>query len=339
MKTHTVTGATGLLGAHLVVHLLQQQKQVRVVHRASSQLGILKKVLGYYHPKVQEQFDKIEFAEADLLDLPALEQALQGTDYLYHCAAVVSFAPADKARMLDENPTGTANLVNLALHLGIKKLMHVSSVAALGRKEGQQHFDEESHWVESKNNSAYAKSKYLAELEVWRAHEEGLNLVIVNPSIIIGPGPWQSGSAALFSRIAQGFKFYTQGVNAYVDARDVAAIMEQLMHSEIDGERFVVAAENWTYQKFFASVAHALGVKAPSIEVKPWMSNLAWRIEKLKSWLTGKKPMITKETASTALQACYYENQKVRQALNFEFRPLEQSVQEIAAFYKKDHSA
>jgi nucleoside-diphosphate-sugar epimerase len=320
-----------------VVHLLQQKKQVRIIHRERSSFTTLKKIIGYYLPETIEPLAQLELAEADLLDLPALEKALRGTGYLYHCAALVSFAPQDKQRLLEENPTTTANVVNLALHLNVKKMVYVSSVAALGRQANQNTFTEASHWIEAKQNSAYAKSKYLAELEVWRGHEEGLDMAIVNPSIIIGAGPWQSGSTALFSRLAQGFNFYTQGVNAYVDAQDVAAIMVGLMHAKISGERFVVAAENWTYQKFFNAVALALSVKQPQREVKPWMGALAWRWEYLKTKLTGQKPLITKETARTAQQECYYDNSKIKQALNFEFKPLEQSIQEIAQRYLEEH--
>jgi nucleoside-diphosphate-sugar epimerase len=339
MAIHTITGASGLLGAHLVFHLLQRGKKVRVIHRASSKLGSLEKILGYYHPNPQELLQQIELKEADLLDLPALEKALEGTTYLYHCAAIVSFAPKDKQRLLDENTDTTANVVNVALALGIQKMVHVSSVAALGRKENEKHFDESSQWVESKRNSAYAKSKYLAELEVWRGQEEGLPTAIVNPSIIIGPGPWQSGSAGLFYKIAQGFKFYTTGVNAYVDARDVAEVMERLMESPIEGERFVVAAENWSYQNFFSEVAQALGVPAPSIAVKPWLSAIAWRVEAIKAFFTDKNPLITKETAMAALSENYYQNQKVKEALGFSFKPLKESIQEIATFYRKDFPA
>lgn len=332
---NTVTGATGLLGSHLVVHLLKSGEEVRVIHRPQSHKEHLLKVLSYYTTEPKELYAKIEFREADLLDVNELYKALQGTTHLYHCAAMVSFNPSDSGKLLALNPETTANVVNCALDIPLKKMVYVSSVAALGRRKGQQHFDEKSEWVESKHNSAYAKSKYLAELQVWRGIEEGLKAAIINPTIILGAGNWQQGSAAIIDTIAKGFKFYSTGKNGFVDARDLAEIMHRLMHSNIAGERFVTAAENWYFRDVFFAIADALQIKRPHIEAKPWMTELVWRLEKIKT-LWGGRPAVTRETAFSARQVYEYHAEKVKNALNFEFRPLQQSIDDFCTLYQKD---
>lgn len=323
------------MGAHLLFRLTSKGTKVRAVYRKVSDRGIVSHIFSYYTDEVQPLLDRIAWVEADLLDIPSVEEAMSDIKEVYHCAALVSFAPADENRLMDINPTTTANVVNVALEAGIRKLVYVSSVAALGRSSHQKEMSESSQWVESKHNSAYAKSKYLAELEVWRAIEEGLNAVIVNPSIILGPGKWKEGSAALFGTIGGGFKFYTEGVNAYVDVRDVVTIMEALMKSEISGQRFVLAAENMTYHQVFQEIAQALGVKEPSVEAQPWMGELVWRLEKLKT-LFGGNPKVTRETARTARQMNRYDNARVKEALNYEFRPVGESIRDFAKFYRQD---
>lgn len=335
---HTVTGATGLVGAHLVYELLQRHSRVRAIHRAGSDREFLRKVFGYYSKDADALFEKIDFVEADLLDIPALEKALEGTTHLYHCAAIVSFAPQDRKEVIFDNAAMTAAVVDAAISRKVEKMVHVSSVAALGRQPGQEHFDEESHWNDSGDNSSYALGKYRAELEVWRGMQEGLNAVILSPSIILGPGRWHRGSGAIFSNIAGGFKYYSRGVNGFVDVRDVAALMDIFMRSDREGERYVVTAGNFTYKEVFQGIADALGVRRPSVEIKPFMSGIAWRVEALRSALTGKRPLVTRDSAKIASQQYFYHTDKLHAAVDFEFRPLQQSLKEICGFYKDDHS-
>ena len=334
---HTVTGATGLLGSHLVVHLIQNGDPVRVIHRAGSDLGKLRKVLGYYLDKPDEAFEQIEFKTADLLDVDMLWSAMRGTDYLYHCAAYVSFNPRDQDKVLNGNPEITANVANCALDLTVEKMVYVSSVAALGRQSEQDYYDEKSEWVESGSNSNYAKGKYLAELQVWRAMEEGLNAAIVNPTIILGSGNWSEGSAALIDTIARGFKFYSTGSNGFVDARDVAAIMRKLMFSEISNERFITVAENRSFKEVFHAVARELGVTPPTIKAGSFLTGLVWRMEMLRSRILGGNPAVTRESAKSAQSHNHYRNEKVKRALDFEFRPLEESIRDFCELYRRDH--
>lgn len=333
-----VTGATGMLGAHLLYNLTSSGQPVRALYRKGSDRDLVAKIFAYYTDNAPELSNLINWVEADLLNIPRLEDAMDGIEQVYHCAAMVSFAPKDADRLVEMNPKITANVVNVALEKKIKKLVHVSSVAALGRQKQGEEISEETEWVESNQNSAYAKSKYLAELEVWRGTQEGLDAVIVNPSIILGPGKWQEGSAALFGRVASGFKFYTNGVNAYVDARDVAEAMTRLMQSDITSERFVLVSENKSYKYVFQTIAEKLEAKKPSIHAKPWMGEIVWRMEVLRSNLFGGTPLVTKDTARTSHQMNFYSSEKIRKRLDFNFRPVEDSIKDIAGIYRNENS-
>ncbi len=327
-----------MLGAHLIVKLLQEGEHVRATYRNEKSQNLTRKILSYYLTDVHAAWQNIEWVQLDLLDVSALGDALLGIDEVYHCAALVSFDPKDAQRLLDENTEVTANVVNCCLANKIGKLAHVSSVAALGRKPGVDSINENNEWVESKHNSAYAKSKYLSELEVWRGIEEGLNAVIVNPSIIMGAGDWGAGSAALFGRVASGFKFYTNGVNGYVDARDVANVLFQLMKSDISAERFVLAAENKSYREVFWAIADSLKTKKASIEAKPWMGEIVWRLEVARSRIFGGTPLVTRDTARTSHQHNYYSSDKVKKQLNYSFRDLERTIADMAQLYQKENS-
>lgn len=333
-----VTGGTGLLGSHLVLNLLQSGKRVRALSRKNSDKGRIEKTASYYNISTDGLLENLEWVEADILDLVDLNDVFTDVEEVYHCAAKVSFDPRDAQKMLEDNPKGTANVVNLSLEHKVKKLVYVSSVASLGRKSENEYITEDSDWVESKNNSNYAKSKYRAELEVWRAVQEGLNAVIVNPCIILGPGGWKQGSSGLFHTIANGFKYYTLGTNAYVDVRDVVKAMTLLMASPIKQDRFIIAGENLSYKKFFEYVAAGFEVAAPSKKVSAALSNFLWRLERVRTALFGGKPFITKETAHTAQKTYYYDNSKVKKALDFEFIRIEDSVKEICSFYQKDNA-
>lgn len=328
-----------MLGAHVLYELVNAGHEVKAVCRTSEKQQLTAKIFGYYSKDSEALLQRVNWVQADLLDVTDVEQAMEGVDKVYHCAAIVSFDGGDAASLISHNPQSTANVVNVARDFGIKKLVHVSSVAALGRAKQGKPIDEKTQWVESKNNSVYAKSKYLSELEVWRATEEGLNAVIVNPSIILGPGEWDKGSAAMFNTIAKGFKYYTEGVNGYVDVRDVAKAMIGLMESDISNERFLLVGDNVSYREIFKKIALSLGVNMPHVHAKPWMGNIVWRLAKVKSMLFGGKPMVTKETAHTAHQYNYYDSSKIKERIGFKFRPVEETILDFAKLYKKDHSS
>jgi len=328
-----VTGGTGFLGAHLLYQLLVNKAHIKALRRSNSNENLLRRVFGFYHKNPKDLIDKIEWIEGDLLDIYSLEDILNDVSTIYHAAATVSFQPADKDIMMQTNIEGTANLVNIANEKKIKKFCHVSSIAAIGRADNDNTIDEETRWRASKRNSTYAVSKYGAEREVWRGIEEGLNAVIVNPSIILGPGEVNSGSGKLIKTMLDGLKFYTSGINGYVDVRDVVKAMILLVDSKISGERFILSAENLSYRELFEMIAEELGKSPPAYKASKWMGEVAWRIEHIKGKLTGTKPLITKETANTAVNIYRYSNHKITGQLDFQFIPIQQTIKEACEYY------
>ena len=331
-----VTGATGLVGAHLLYNLCKTEDKIRATKRERSDLHMVRTIFSYYTEEVEELFAKIEWIEADLLNIIELGDAFVGVTKVYHCAAWVNFNPKYKHQMIDNNVTSTDNIVNLCLAHKVSKLCHISSVAAIGRTENEPLINENSPWVDGPENSNYAISKYNSELEVWRGIEEGLTAVIVNPSIILGPGAWKKGSTVLFHKIATGMPFYTTGTNGFVDVRDVAKVMVDLMESSINSERFILCSESIPFKQTFDYIADALGKKRTHIKVRDFLNALGWRVAKVISIITRKSPMLTKETAKAGNGISIYENGKIKKALNFEFIPVEQSCNDFSKMYLKD---
>ncbi|MGB0839920.1 MAG: NAD-dependent epimerase/dehydratase family protein [Chitinophagales bacterium] len=322
-----VTGATGFLGTHLLQALLQNQNlPIRALKRSSSQLDLL-----------GELAHKVDWYDTDLRDARGVYAAMEGVEQVYHCAAVVSFNPKEAELMKTVNVEGTANVVNAALEQGIQKMVYVSSIAAIGRSEKSNQVSEKTKWEDSPMNTKYAISKMLAEREVWRAYAEGLPVVMVNPSVIIGEGTWTSDSSRLFTEVWKGLKFYPVGGTGYVDVKDVARAMVLLMDSAIVGERFILNGANITYLDFFSQVAKHLGKPAPSIKATAWMADLAWRLEAVKSFFTRQNPVITKETARMAQRQYFYESQKIENQLDFSFTPMDTSIQRIAKAFLNAH--
>jgi len=330
-----VTGGTGFLGAHLIYHLLQKGKKVRALKRTSSNFDLFNRVFSFYPDSNQDIINSIEWEEGDVLDVYFLHRILEGVSEIYHAAAVVSFQPGDKRKMMIANIEGTANLVNVAIHQKIQNFCHVSSIAAIGRADNEKVIDENTIWKASKRNSNYAVSKYGAEREVWRGMEEGLNAVIVNPSIMLGPGELNSGTGKLISTVLNGLKFYTTGINGYIDVKDVAKVMIELVEKNISDERFILSAENLAYKEIFKYIALNIDKPEPPYKAKLWMGEAMWRLEYIKSQITRSKPLITKETAKTARNHYIYSNEKLIKAINYKFLPISESIKDACEYYLK----
>lgn len=319
-----VTGGTGFLGSYIIKLLVEKGYVVRAIRRSNTiPFWIAKEIMA-----------QVEWVEGDVLDVVALEDAMENIDAVIHSAAVVSFAKKDRKTMYQVNVEGTANVVNIALEKNIQRLVHISSVAALGRNASGGHVNEEKKWEESNVNTHYAKSKYKAEVEVWRAISEGLNAVILNPSTILGYGDWHSSSCAIFRNIYTGFKWYTSGINGFVDVEDVAKAAIVLLESDITEQRFIINGDNWTFQQLQNTIADGFNKKHPSKEATPLLLNIAWRMEKLKSMLNGKKPLLTKESARVAQSKTHFDNDKILNALpDFSFTPLEKTIKKACEKY------
>ena len=331
-----VTGGTGLVGSHLLYDLLLQGHQVKALVRSTANKQNILSVFRFYTNTPEHLYNKIQWVEGDVTDIYSLSEAFDQVDYVYHTAACVSFNPKDKRKIYETNQYGTANIVNLCLEKSVKKLCFVSSIASLGITDDGSPIHENVLWKPTKNSSDYSVSKFKSEMEVWRGIAEGLTAVIVNPSVILGPGNWNSGSSSFFPTIARGFKYYTNGTNGYVDVRDVSKSMITLMESEISGERFLITSSNLSYKELFTNIAEALGVTPPQIYAHPKLSSLACKLETIRAKLFFSQPKITKNTVRSSHKKLLYSNQKILTATGIEFRSIESSIKEIAAIYRKD---
>jgi dihydroflavonol-4-reductase len=322
-----VTGATGLVGSHLVLQLIMQDQAVKALFRKEKNKKNVLQVFEYYQKT--ELFGKIDWIQADILDVPSLEIAFENVATVYHCAALISFDPKDEEKLRKTNIEGTANVVNLSIDFGVKKLCYVSSIAALGDlKDFEKVITEETEWNPEAHHSDYAISKYGAEMEVWRGHQEGLEVVVVNPGVILGPIFWSDGSGEIYQRVKNGLPFYTKGGTGFVSVTDVVKAMINLMQSTIKNERFVLVSETLSYQTVTDLIAEKLKVNTPKIHAKKWMTSIVWRLDGLLG-LFGKKRTLSKDMARTLHTIDYYDSSKVKESIGMEFEKIAEYIKRL----------
>ncbi len=328
-----VTGGTGLVGAHLLLHLIESRsigtEKVRAIYRSVASMEKTKSLFSMY--KKESLFDQIEWIQADITEVPSLEIAFQNIDTVYHCAALISFDPKDENLLRKTNIEGTANIVNFCIAFGIKKLCFVSSIATLGDLLPHEKFiTEETEWNPEKYHNDYAISKYGAEMEIWRGQQEGLDVIIVNPGVILGPGFREQGSGQLFTKVKNGLKFYTLGSTGFVAVSDVVRIAYQLMQSDIKNERFTLIAENSVFRDILNSMADSLGVKPPEIHAKPFLMGMLWRLDWFVSNVFQQKRRLTQTTAKASYATTIFSNQKIKDTLKTDFINIHQYIKEIS---------
>lgn len=328
-----VTGGTGLVGSHLLYHLTQKNEAIRAIYRSEESLEKVKNVFSYYTDSVDKFFSKIEWKKADITDVPSMTPLFENVSEVYHCAALISFDPTDYRDMRRVNIYGTAILVNLAIDAGVKKLCYVSSIAAVGDDPKKSIADEENEWSGNEKNHGYAITKYGGEMEVWRASQEGIDVIIVNPGVILGGGFWNSGSGKLFSQVYKGFKYYTKGSTGFVGVEDVVRPMILLMESEIKNERFILISENKTFQEVLTSIADGFGKKRPSKLIKPWATEIFWRLDWLISKLTARRPRMSKHSAKSLHNQSVYSSKKLQKALDYQFEKVEEVIKKVCQQY------
>ena len=334
-----VTGGTGLVGAHMLLELAAAGRPVRALHRKGADRTVIDRIFKHYRPDAADLLARIQWEEGDLMDVGALEEAMSGVQHVYHAAAVVSFDPRHGEELRRTNTQGTARVVDAALAAGVARLCHVSSTAAIGRGKKDEPRTEAMPWTDVAGNSDYAISKYEAELEVYRGIAEGLDAVIVNPCVVIGPGAKGRSSMTLVERMRKGTQWVPPGSNAFVDARDVAACMRTLIEKGGSGERYLLVGENATYDRLFAAFANAFGHPKPTKRLKPWMLETAWRLERVRSLFSSRGALVTKATAHSAITTRSYSNTKVVQAIGHNFRPLNEMVANVVTFVQGTGSA
>ncbi|MFN3405572.1 MAG: NAD-dependent epimerase/dehydratase family protein [Cytophagaceae bacterium] len=310
-----ITGANGLVGSFILRKLLAEGNKIRAIKRPGANLTLINDIA-----------DQVEWVEGDILDIPLMEKSLQDISTVIHSAAIISFDPSQKDLMMKTNVEGTSVLVNASLKNNVSKFCFISSIAAIGRKKEQIEITESSVWENSPMNSEYAKSKYLSELEVWRGFEEGLNGFIVNPSVVLGPGDWNRGSSKLFRYVWNENLFYSESEMNFIDVRDVADIVSELLKKEIKNQRFILNAGVISYKSLFGLIATAMNKRVPPFKVNRLVAELAWRTEFLRSLISGKEPLITRETAGIARRTFRYKNDKIKNMLNYNFRELSDTI-------------
>jgi len=311
-----VTGATGLVGSHLIQQLIKNNQSVRALYRNN--------IPNY------SGAEKVDWIKGDIIDIGSLEDAMQNVQQVYHCAAIVSFNPSKRNELYKVNIEGTSNVVDACINSGVKKLLFVSSVAALGRIRVDKPIDETMNWTPETSNSEYGKTKYMAELEVWRGMGEGLEVAVVNPVIILGSGDWNSGSSSIFKSAYDEFPWYTSGMSGFVDVLDVVNAMITIMQSSVTEQRFIISGHNAYYKDIFTLIAKCFGKKVAHKKVTPFIAGIVWRLEALKAIFTGKDPLLTKETAKTAQTVVSFNNNKLlNQFPDFKYTTLEKSIERV----------
>lgn len=322
-----VTGGTGLLGSHLLAELCQKEGNINALYRTTARIELVKGVFKHYFPENWENFfNKINWIEGDILDLVCLDENIVTDAEVYHCAGLVSFHSSDFQNLMKINREGTANIVNVCLSKNVKKLCYVSSTAALGSKQDGL-INESDLWKKTPTTSSYSISKYLAEKEVWRGIEEGLNAVMVNPCVILGAGNWNDSSLAIFKTLEKGMSFYPSGSNSQVDARDVSSIMYQLMKSSVHSERFLCIGTNQSIQDLMSIIADKIGKKRPSKLAPKWLSNIGRILMSLIFIFKKGKPSITKETVQSMYGHRAYSNKKIQSELDYSFYSIDETIE------------
>ncbi|TNF70570.1 MAG: NAD-dependent epimerase/dehydratase family protein [Bacteroidetes bacterium] len=327
-----VTGGSGLVGSHLILDLLRSGQEVRALCRPQSKLDRVRQLFHWYGAESGELYENIEWVNGDLTDIHSLDIAMDGAAAVYHCGALISFDPRDRSRLLKVNQEGTRNIVNLCLHKGVSRLYYTSSIATIGGTSGT--VSEKDLWDPAHSN-VYATSKYLAEMEVWRGEQEGLQTVLVNPGVILGPGFWSEGSGRIFSRLNSGLKIAPPGNTGFVGVWDVVRAMNALGASNYLNERFVLVAENLEYLELFQKIAVLLGVAPPKSALASWQLELLWRMDWVRSRIGGRKRNLSKSNARSLRLPVKYSSKKIMDRVAFQFQPLDEVLQECAENFRE----
>ncbi|WP_299666895.1 NAD-dependent epimerase/dehydratase family protein [uncultured Polaribacter sp.] len=328
-----VTGGTGLVGAHLLYHLVKNDEKVRAIYRSKEKIDAVKKVFSYYTEDIS-LISKIEWFQADITEVPAMIPAFVGVQKVYHCAAFISFNPKDYREMRKVNIHGTAIIVNLSIDAKVEKICFVGSIASVGDAVDGGFITEENEWNKEVDNSGYSITKFGAEMEVWRASQEEVAVVIVNPGIILGSGFFKSGSGKLFNQVANGFNYYTEGITGFVGVRDVVKAMMLLMNSEVKNERFILVSENKTFKDVLFSIADDFGKKRPSKKINSWQTSILWRFSAFVSKITGVAPLLSKYSARSAHSTSKYSSEKIKKSIHFQFEDINSVIKQVCIDYK-----
>lgn len=328
------------MGSHLLLDLITAGKNVRAIYRTAESLEAVKKVFSYTYSEAEANrlFKQIEWIQADITDVPSLEKAFIDIDFVYHCAAMVTFDTSKDLQLRKVNIEGTANVVNYCIKNKVKKLCHVSSIATFDLKPGKKVISETSYWNKELNHSMYAITKYGAEMEVWRASQEGVPVVIVNPGVILGPGFWDSGSGKIFKKVNSGLDYYFPKTTGFVGVWDVVKLMQILMDSPVKNEEFILVSENLSFKEVFTLTAEALDKPAPSKKLKKWMIFTGWLWQEISGLFSNEEKQLDSRSSKTLFEHTYYSAEKLEAEIDFSFEPVQQVIDRTAKIFRKEHS-
>lgn len=332
-----VTGGTGLVGSHLLLDLAKTEDKIRAIYRKNSSLDAVKKVFSYYLPPAEVEFlyNKIQWIEASLEDVPALTNAFKDITRVYHCAALVSFNSKDTNQLRKINIEGTANIVNLCITFKVQKICYISSIATMDLKPGQKFITENFTWFPEKDHTDYAISKHGAEIEIWRGTQEGVPAIILNPGVILGPGFWNKGTGQIFKKIDEGLNYYFPKTTGFVGVYDVVEIAIKAMDSSIENEQYIVVAENLSFKDVLEKIACKMKKPLPKKGLKPWMVYLGWLYQTVGYYLAGAKKQISRGDHKSLFEHSFYTNDKVKKNFSHEFIPMEEVISKTVAAYQK----
>jgi dihydroflavonol-4-reductase len=334
-----VTGGTGLLGSHLLYQLSCTEANIRALKRANSNLENVRKVFSYYTDEVEKHFSRIRWIEGNLLEEEFVISATIGVDVIYHAAAFVSYSARKKVRraMFNMNVYSTQAIIIACKKNNIKKLCYVSSTSTLGSRGQNSYITEDSKLEISKYTTNYALTKLEAETLVFNAIKKGLNAVVLNPSIILGPGDWGRSSSKMILNISKGLRFYPKGIIGFVDVRDVVMIMISLIERDVFGEQFIISSENLSYKEVFTQIANQLQIETRLVSAPDLLLAIKWRIEFVKSLITGKEPLITKETVLFSKQNVFFSNEKIVKKLSYSFKTVSETIEYSTSKFNLEH--
>ena len=327
-----ITGGTGLVGSHLLISLLHSGQKVKALCRPESDLEKVSALFKSYGTQTAGLYPKIQWVKGDLNDLPSLIHAFDDVTEVYHCGALISFNPRDRELLRRVNHTGTQNIVNLCLYKGVKRLYYCSSIGTIGGIKGP--LTENDLWDFTDSN-VYATSKYLAEMEVWRGGQEGLETVIVNPGIIFGPGFWNQGSGQFFTKVAGGIKFAPPGGTGFVGVWDVVRSFEAIARNGGFNQRFILVSENLTYIEVLSQIAGVLKVPGPKIKLKQWQLECLWRLDWFWATMSKGPRKLTRATAQNLSRPREYSSEKARQLTGFQFQPIGDVLERCADHFNQ----
>lgn len=326
------------MGSHLLLDLARSNQKVRAIYRSKKSLEAVKRVFSYSNSEEEAArlLSSIDWVKADITNVPSLEPAFENVKRVYHCAALVSFDSSKDSILRKVNIEGTANVVNYCIKNKIEKLCFVSSIATLDLNPQEKIISESSHWNKEKDHNMYAITKYGAEMEVWRASQEGVPVVMINPGVIIGAGFWDSGSGRIFSKIQKGLKYYINKVTGFVGVEDVVKSMQLVMNSPIENEQFIVVSENLSFKVIFEKVAKVLEKQPPKKKLRSWMVYTGWFFQGLRGLITGNEKHLTLNSAKSFAEKSYYSNERICSSLNFEFEPMDAVIKRTGKRFKQD---